>query len=101
MELDVSSYDGAQNAIGLLDAAIARVDSERATLGAIQNRFQYTIFNLDNVRENMIASRGRIKDTDYAPAMAEMTKLQILIQACIANLAQANDLARNVLSLLR
>ncbi len=99
--VDVSDYNGAQRALGIIDAAIADIDDQRGNLGAIQNRFQHTIFNLQSIRENMTASRGRVKDTDYAAEMAEMTKQQILKQASIANLAQANELARDVLYLLR
>ncbi len=99
--VNISSYAGAQKAIGIISAAIADIDDQRGNLGAIQNRFQHTIFNLQSIRENMTASRGRVKDTDYAAEMAEMTKQQILKQASIANLAQANDLARDVLHLLK
>lgn len=99
--LDITDYQGAQRAIGIIDSAIADIDDQRGNLGAIQNRFQHTIFNLQSIRENMTASRGRVKDTDYAAEMAEMTKQQILKQASIANLAQANDLARDVLHLLK
>ena len=98
--VDISTYEGAQAAIGIIDDAIADIDEQRGNLGAIQNRFQHTIFNLQSIRENMTASRGRVKDTDYASEMAEMTKQQILKQASIANLAQANELARDVLYLL-
>ncbi len=99
--VNISSYTGAQKAIGIINAAIADIDDQRGNLGAIQNRFQHTIFNLQSIRENMTASRRRVKDTDYAAEMAEMTKQQILKQASIANLAQANDLARDVLHLLK
>lgn len=99
--LDITDYAGAQRAIGIIDSAIADIDDQRGNLGAIQNRFQHTIFNLQSIRENMTASRGRVKDTDYAAEMAEMTKQQILKQASIANLSQANELARDVLYLLK
>ena len=99
--IDISDYAGAQRAIGIIDSAIADIDVERGNLGAIQNRFQHTIFNLQSIRENMTASRGRVKDTDYAAEMAQMTKQQILKQASIANLAQANEMARDVLYLLK
>ncbi|WP_281647178.1 flagellin [Parendozoicomonas sp. Alg238-R29] len=99
--VDITDYHGAQRAIGIIDSAISDIDDQRGNLGAIQNRFQHTIFNLQSIRENMTASRGRVKDTDYAAEMAEMTKQQILKQASIANLAQANELARDVLHLLR
>ncbi|MCL6269559.1 hypothetical protein M3P05_06345 [Sansalvadorimonas sp. 2012CJ34-2] len=99
--VNISDYTGAQRALGIIDAAIADIDDQRGNLGAIQNRFQHTIFNLQSIRENMTASRGRVKDTDYAAEMAEMTKQQILKQASIANLAQANELSRDVLNLLR
>ena len=80
--------------------AIASIDSQRADLGAIQNRFESTIANLQNVSENASAARGRIQDTDYAAETANLTKNQILQQAGTAILAQANQLPQAVLSLL-
>ncbi len=100
-DIDITTEAGAQQAVSIIDDAIADIDSQRGTLGAIQNRLEHTIFNLQSIRENVTNSRSRIKDTDYAAEMAEMTKQQILKQASIANLAQANEMARDVLMLIR
>lgn len=99
--VDISSASGAQSAIALIDGALQMVDSQRADLGAIQNRMTSTINNLANVRENVSASRSRIMDADFAAETANMTKFQVMQQAGTAILAQANQLPQNVLSLLR
>ncbi|MAH00347.1 MAG: hypothetical protein CMK73_06380 [Pseudomonadales bacterium] len=96
----MTTVDGAQAAIATIDAALQEVDVTRASLGAIQNRFDSTISNLQNVSENAAAARGRIQDTDYAAETANLTKNQILQQAGTAILAQANQLPQAVLSLL-
>jgi flagellin len=98
--LDVSTIDGSQSAVNIIDGALAQIDSQRADLGALQNRFGYTISNLANVQENLSASRGRIQDTDFAVETANMTKNQILQQAGTSILAQANQLPQAALSLL-
>lgn len=98
--LDISTADGAQTAIKRLDAALNSVNSNRASMGALQNRFDSTIANLQNVSDNLSAARGRIQDADYASEVATMTKNQILQQAGTAMLAQANSLPQSVLSLL-
>ena len=79
---------------------LQQIDSERAKLGAVQNRFESTISNLQNVAENASASRARIMDTDYAAESANLAKNQIMQQAGTAMLAQANQLPQAVLSLL-
>jgi flagellin len=99
--VNVSSYVGAQNALGIISAAIANIDSQRAQLGAVQNRFENTISNLQNIGENASAARSRIRDTDFAAETSELTKNQILQQAGTAILAQANQLPQAVLSLLQ
>lgn len=99
-EIDVSTAVGAQNALGIVSGAIANIDSQRAQLGAVQNRFENTIANLQNIGENASAARSRIRDTDYAAETSELTKNQILQQAGTAILAQANQLPQAVLSLL-
>ena len=99
-KIDITTVDGAQAAIATIDAALQEVDVTRASLGAIQNRFDSTISNLQNVSENAAAARGRIQDTDYAAETANLTKNQILQQAGTAILAQANQLPQAVLSLL-
>ena len=98
--LDILSVDNAQLAIQALDDAIASVDSTRADLGAVQNRFESTISNLQNIAENASNARGRIMDTDYAAESANLAKNQIMQQAGTAMLAQANQLPQAVLSLL-
>ncbi len=98
--LNITSDGGAQQAIQVLDGAMQQIDSERAKLGAVQNRFESTISNLQNVAENASASRARIMDTDYAAESANLAKNQIMQQAGTAMLAQANQLPQAVLSLL-
>ncbi|HKM26607.1 MAG TPA: flagellin, partial [Thiopseudomonas sp.] len=99
-DLSITSAEGAQQAIQVLDGAMQQVDSERAKLGAVQNRFESTISNLQNIGENASAARGRIMDTDYAAESANLAKNQIMQQAGTAMLAQANQLPQAVLSLL-
>ncbi|MGI3131254.1 flagellin [Halopseudomonas pachastrellae] len=99
-DIDISDAKSAQEAVYIIDEAIASIDAQRADLGAIQNRFESTIANLQNVSENASAARGRIQDTDYAAETANLTKNQILQQAGTAILAQANQLPQAVLSLL-
>ncbi|AQS38909.1 flagellin/flagellar hook associated protein [Shewanella psychrophila] len=98
--VDIGTASGAQNAIALIDGAIAGIDSNRADLGAIQNRMNFTISNLSNVQTNVADARSRIQDVDFAKETAEMTKQQILSQTSSAMLAQANQLPQVALSLL-
>jgi flagellin len=100
--IDISGADGsgAQTALASIDAALKQVDEQRADLGALQNRFDYTISNLSNIQENVSASRGRIQDTDFAVETANLTKNQILQQAGTSILSQANQLPQAALSLL-
>ncbi|WP_370601655.1 flagellin [Pseudomonas nitroreducens] len=100
-DVDVSTAYGAQNAIDVIDAAIAYIDSQRSDLGAVQNRFDNTISNLQSIAENADNARSRIKDTDFAAETANLSKNQVLQQAGTAILAQANQLPQSVLSLLR
>ncbi len=100
-DLDISSVNGADNAILAMDAALNSINSSRADLGAIQNRFTSVVANLNTSSENMSAARSRIRDVDYASETAELTRNQILQQAGTAMLAQANQSSQNVLSLLR
>jgi len=97
----VSTQSGANSAISVLDAAIQKLTSIRADLGAIQNRFGSTIANLSTTSENLEAARSRVRDTDFAAETAALTRGQILQQAGIAILAQANALPNGVLALLR
>ncbi len=98
--VDVSSQSGAQSAISTITTAIAKVSAQRSDLGAIQNRLEHTIANLDNVVENTTAAESQIRDTDMAKTMVEYTKNNILSQAGTAMLSQANQSTQNVLSLL-
>lgn len=98
--VDISDQTGADTAIGTIDIAIGRVDTIRGNLGAIQNRFESTIANLSNVSENLAASRSRILDADIAQETSEMTKNNILQQAGVSILAQANQNPQLALSLL-
>ncbi|WP_313319396.1 flagellin [Stenotrophomonas sp.] len=100
-DLDISSVSGAQQALSIVDKALTSVNSSRADMGAIQNRFTSTIANLSTTSENLSASRSRIRDTDYAKETAELTRTQILQQAGTAMLSQANSSTQNVLSLLQ
>jgi flagellin len=98
--LSISSLTGASAALTALDSAITIIDSKRADLGAIQNRFQSTIRNLSNIVENVSAARSRIRDTDFAKETAELTRAQILQQASTTILSQANQRPQSALSLL-
>ncbi len=100
-DVDISTFSGAQMAISIMDNALTGVNSSRAELGAIQNRFSSVISNLNTTSENLSASRSRIRDTDFAKETAELTRSQILNQAGTAMLAQANQVPQSVLSLLR
>jgi flagellin len=98
--VDLATQADSQSAIGVIDAALAAIDGQRADLGAVQNRFDYTISNLSNIQDNVSASRGRIEDTDFAVETANLTKNQILQQAGTSILSQANQLPQAALSLL-
>lgn len=99
-KLSISSVTGASAALASIDSAIKTIDSKRADLGAIQNRFQSTVRNLSNIVENVSAARSRIKDTDFAKETAELTRSQILQQASTTILSQANQRPQSALSLL-
>ena len=99
--LDISTVGGANTAISSIDAALTTINSNRAALGAIQNRFSSTIDNLQATNENLTASRSRIIDADFAAETANLSRAQILQQAGTAMVAQANQLPQGVLSLLR
>ncbi|KAB7766560.1 MULTISPECIES: flagellin [Xanthomonas] len=100
-DVDISTFQGAQKALSIIDNALTSVNSSRADMGAIQNRFTSTIANLSSTSENLSASRSRIRDTDYAKETAELTRTQILQQAGTAMLAQAKQAPQSVLSLLQ
>ena len=98
--IDISTVGGSQSAIDVIDAALASIDSQRADLGAVQNRMNFTINNLGNVQNNVSDARSRIQDVDFAAESAELSKQQILSQASSSMLAQANQLPQVALSLL-
>jgi flagellin len=100
-DLKVTSHTNAQNSMSLVQAAIKAVSKQRSALGAIQNRLEHTIANLDNVSENTQAAESRIRDTDMAKEMVEYSKNNILAQAGQSMLAQANQSNQGVLSLLQ
>ena len=97
----VLTVAAANSMIQRADAALTTISSLRSTFGAVQNRFESTIANLQTTAENLSASRSRIQDADFASETAALTRAQILQQAGVAMLAQANALPQNVLSLLR
>jgi len=100
-DMNLTSVDGATSALSALDNAISTVNTQRANLGAVQNRFASTISNLGSSADNLTSSRSRIQDADFAVETAKLTRNQILQQAGVAMLGQANQLPQQVLSLLR
>ena len=98
---NVKTMSDANSAIGSVDTAIKAVNEQRATFGAASNRLEHSVDNMTNISVNAEASRSRIEDTDYATATSELAKAQIIQQAGTAMLAQANQSAQSVLSLLR
>jgi flagellin len=99
--IDVSTVIGATKAITTVDSALGAVSDQRAKLGAVQNRFESTVSNLQTSSENLSASRSRIQDADFAQETANLSRSQILQQAGTAMVAQANQLPQGVLALLR
>lgn len=100
-DMDISTVEGANVAMAIVDSALNTVNAQRAKFGAIQSRFGSTIANLSTNVENLTAARSRIRDADFAMETAELTRAQILQQAGVAMLAQANVSPQNVLSLLK
>ena len=99
--VDISTVLGSNKALGIIDAALSRVNSTRANLGALQNRFQMTIDNLQTTSDNLAASRSRIKDADFAEETATMSRWNVLQSAGTAMLAQANQGPQAAMQLLR
>ncbi len=99
-DINVTDVGGAQRAVSVLDTAMKYVDSHRSELGAMQNRFDHAINNLENVHENLATSNSRIKDTDYAKETTQMLKQQILQQVSTTILAQAKQAPNLALTLL-
>jgi flagellin len=100
-DLDLSTSEGATAGLSAIDNAISTVNTQRANLGAVQNRFGSTISNLGSSADNLTSARSRIQDADFAVETAKLTRNQILQQAGVAMLGQANQLPQQVLSLLR
>ncbi|MGI6550525.1 MAG: flagellin [Syntrophomonadales bacterium] len=99
-DIDLSTREGAEEAITVIQSAIEKVSSQRSSLGAFQNRLEHTINNLGTSSENLAAAESRIRDVDMAKEMMEFTKMNILSQAATAMLAQANQQPQSVLQLL-
>ena len=99
--IDISTVENANKALKIVDAALGKIDAQRGDLGALQNRFESTIANLKNVAENLTAARSRIRDADIAQETSEMTKANILQQAGVSILTQANQTPQLALQLLR
>lgn len=97
---DVSTAAGASSLLADIDGAISGIGGVRADLGALQNRFQSTIRNLSNISENLSSARSQIRDTDFAAETAELTRNQIVQQASVSVLSQANQRPQTALSLL-
>ncbi len=99
--MDVSTVDGANRTLAIVDAALSAISGQRANYGALQARFESTVNNLQSTSENTSAARGRILDADFAAETANLSRSQILQQAGTAMVAQANQLPQGVLALLR
>lgn len=100
-DIDISNINGANDALKIVDAALSKIDAQRGDLGALQNRFESTISNLQNVAENLSAARSRIRDADIAQETSNMTQKNILQQAGVAILSQANTTPQLALQLLQ
>ncbi|QTM00025.1 hypothetical protein GM661_12640 [Iocasia frigidifontis] len=100
-EIDVTTADNAEAAVDVIDDAVKSVSSERAQLGAYQNRLQHTINNLETQSENLTSAQSRIRDADMAAEMTEYSQNNVLTQAATSMLAQANSQTQNVLTLLQ
>ena len=101
VDIDISDADGADLAMIAVDYAIDTINGFRAELGAVQNRFESTIANLATTSENLSASNSRIRDADFAAESAELARTQVLQQAGLSVLAQANARPQQVLQLLQ
>lgn len=100
-DIDVGTVDGALSALAVVDSALQTISSQRASLGAVQNRFESAIANLSTTAENASAARSRVRDADFASETAALTRAQILQQAGLSVLSQANANPQNVLALLQ
>ncbi len=99
--LDVSDFDAAGEAMTAIQAAVSKVSTQRSNLGALQNRLEHTVNNLDNVAENTQTAESRIRDTDMASEMVQYSATSIIQQAGQSMLAQANSQTQGVLSLIQ
>jgi len=99
--ISLSTPELANNAIGRIDAALQKVNKQRADLGAYQNRMEFAVKGIEIGSENLQAAESRIRDTDMASEMADFTKNQVLSQSTVAMLSQANAKSQSVLQLLR
>ena len=99
--VDISTQSGSNNALDVLDQALRSISDSRADLGAIQNRLESTIANLSTISENVASARSRVQDADFAAETSNLTRMQILQQAGVAMLTQANAQPQLVLSLLQ
>jgi flagellin len=100
-QISILTQNGAANALNVIDKALSYVNTERAKLGAVENRLTHTIDNLTNIVTNTQASKSRITDTDYAAETGKLARAQIIQQAATAMLAQANQAPQSVLALLK
>lgn len=100
-KVDISSVDAAYRTISIVDSALAAISGQRARYGALQSRFENTLTNLQTTSENLSASRSRIRDADFAEETAKLARNQVLQQAGVAMLSQANALPQQVLRLLQ
>jgi flagellin len=100
-DIDISTQSGSNSALDVLDQALRSVSDARADLGAIQNRLESTIANLSSISENVASARSRVQDADFASETSNLTRMQILQQAGVAMLTQANAQPQLVLSLLQ
>ena len=100
-KLDITTEENAGASLDKINAAINTVSSARASMGALQNRLEHTINNLDVAVENLSAANSRIRDTDMAKEMMNYTKMNVLVQSAQAMLAQANQQPQSVLQLLQ
>jgi flagellin len=98
---NITTVTGSQTAMRLADAALELVNTQRATLGAVSNRLEKTVSNMTNIVTNLQSGRGRIEDADFAAESTELAKTQILQQASMAMLSQANASKQSVMSLLQ
>jgi flagellin len=99
--IDLTSQKGASDAIAVIDGAINKISSMRSTLGAVENRLDHTVNNLMNLSEKTESARSRIQDADFASESAKLAKAQVLKQAGVGMLAQANATSQLVLQLLQ